>query len=129
MLQMRYANSRGHYILEMAARMGSHILHMGAISTYHRFVYGEEISDVSLVSEDIVTRSTDWSVAEVDYVTSDHYALSSGSPLLRGYKCSSPVSFPVIDLQLCAPYIVRETIVSIVLENSLETNTIFKRLV
>lgn len=74
---MPRTNTRGRYVLEMAARTGLHILNVGNVSTFRRPGYGESIPDISLASEGLVRRITDWHVSE-DYSASDHQAILFG---------------------------------------------------
>ena len=67
-------NTRGRYVLDMAARTGLHILNTGGVSTFRRPGYGETIPDISLVTEGFAHRVTNWKVCE-DYSASDHQAI------------------------------------------------------
>lgn len=67
-------NTRGRYVLEMAARLGLHILNTGGVTTFRRPGYGESIPDISLASEGIAHRISEWHVSE-DYSASDHQAI------------------------------------------------------
>ncbi|XP_054257440.1 uncharacterized protein LOC128982505 [Macrosteles quadrilineatus] len=70
-------NTRGRYVLEMAARLGLHVLNVGNVSTFRRPGYGETIPDISLASEGLANRISDWRVSE-DYSASDHQAIVFG---------------------------------------------------
>lgn len=68
---MPFPDTRGKYILEMAARTGLLVLNEGNTSTFRRPGYTETIPDVSFGSECIAPRVMNWEVIE-DYTGSDH---------------------------------------------------------
>lgn len=64
-------DTRGGYILEMAARTGLLVLNEGGTSTFRRPGYMETIPDISFASERLVPQIEGWKVIE-DYTGSDH---------------------------------------------------------
>lgn len=68
---MTASDSRGKYLLEMAARANLLVLNSGSVSTFRRPGYAETIPDVSFASEDLASLVKDWTVLE-DYTGSDH---------------------------------------------------------
>ena len=68
---MPHPNSRGKYILEMAARNGLLVMNIGTTTTFRRPGYGETIPDITLASESLAPQVKDWMVSE-DYTGSDH---------------------------------------------------------
>ncbi|GJQ88349.1 hypothetical protein Trydic_g5533, partial [Trypoxylus dichotomus] len=72
---MRHPDSRGRYILEMAARTGLIVLNEREVTTFRRPGYSETIPDVSFASEALVPRIVDWKVSE-SYTGSDHQAIT-----------------------------------------------------
>lgn len=72
---MPHPDSRGKYILEMAARTGLVILNDGNTTTFRRPGYSETIPDISLASEALAPRIRDWRVNE-EYTGSDHQSIT-----------------------------------------------------
>ncbi|GJQ83619.1 hypothetical protein Trydic_g19943, partial [Trypoxylus dichotomus] len=72
---MPHPDSRGRYILEMAARTGLIVLNEREVTTFRRPGYSETIPDVSFASEALVPRIVDWKVSE-SYTGSDHQAIT-----------------------------------------------------
>lgn len=68
---MPVTDTRGRYILEMAARTGLTVLNVGNISTFRRPGYSETIPDVSFASDSVTRAIQNWRVLE-DYSGSDH---------------------------------------------------------
>lgn len=68
---MSTTNTRGWYILDMAARAELTVMNEGGVSTFRRPGYAETIPDITLVSDVIAQDITGWRVVE-DYTGSDH---------------------------------------------------------
>lgn len=64
-------NSRGNKILEMAARLGLNVMNEGDTRTFRRPGYNGSIPDITLASECVVPKLTNWRVIE-DFTGSDH---------------------------------------------------------
>ena len=68
---MPSTNSRGKYILDFAARAGLVVLNEGDTPTFRRPGQRGTIPDITLASESLLDRISDWRVLE-DYGASDH---------------------------------------------------------
>ncbi|XP_053994616.1 uncharacterized protein LOC128884937 [Hylaeus volcanicus] len=68
-------DTRGRYVVEMAARRNLVILNRGSSTTFRRFGYQETIIDITMASEGVAPRIEDWKVLE-DYTGSDHQYVS-----------------------------------------------------
>ncbi|XP_046815730.1 uncharacterized protein LOC124422840 [Vespa crabro] len=68
---MPYQNSRGKYVVKIAARTGLYVLNVDSITTFRRPGYTEIIPDISLANEGLLPRIEEWKVIE-DYTGSDH---------------------------------------------------------
>lgn len=64
-------DSRGKYILEMAARLCLTVQNIGSVSTFRRPGYTETIPDITLATEHLGSLLANWKVIE-DYTGSDH---------------------------------------------------------
>ncbi|GJQ68510.1 hypothetical protein Trydic_g17081 [Trypoxylus dichotomus] len=72
---MPHPDSRGRYILEMAARTGLIVLNEREVTTFRRPGYSETIPDVSFASEALAPSIVYWKVSE-NYTGSDHQAIT-----------------------------------------------------
>ena len=68
---MNETDWRGRLIMEMAARVGFGIANTGSTPTFRRPGYAQTIPDVTLASENILSKIIDWHVIE-NYTASDH---------------------------------------------------------
>lgn len=68
---MNTTDSRGRYILEMAARTGLTVVNTGGVSTFRRPGCAQTIPDITFVSDTLITSVNGWRVIE-DYTGSDH---------------------------------------------------------
>ena len=68
-------NSKGRDLFEMAARLGLVVANEGSVTTYRRPGFGESIPDVTLASEQLVPRISNWQVLEEE-TGSDHQYIS-----------------------------------------------------
>jgi len=71
----RLTNTRGRMVLDMAARMGLIVMNRGNVSTFRRPGCKETTPDITLASETIARKVTNWTVLE-DYTGSDHQYIS-----------------------------------------------------
>ncbi|GJQ69586.1 hypothetical protein Trydic_g6680 [Trypoxylus dichotomus] len=87
-----HPDSRGRYILEMAARTELIVLNEREVTTFRRLGYSETIPDVSFASEALAPRIIDWKVSE-NFTGSDRQTITFtvyGRPEAR-CRCS-PIS-------------------------------------
>lgn len=72
---MPQTDTRGRLLCEMASRLGLLVLNVGNTPTYRRPGFGESIPDVTLASEELVSRIEGWKVMGA-YTGSDHEYIS-----------------------------------------------------
>lgn len=90
---MPQPDSRGRLILEMAARQSLIVMNTGNSTTFRRPGYTETIPDITLVSEDLVSKVKGWTVIE-DFTGSDHqyiyFELSEERRHIRNNSIGAP---------------------------------------